>query len=294
MSVVGSATGSRSVDDGVAGNQLLAFLPPEERALVSARLEPVSLPYGYVVQDVYTPIDHVYFPDDAVVSSVSVMTDRSVIETATIGREGMTGLSVFHGVRATPEHVFVQVPGRARRVRVAEFLELLPGAPTLRALLHRYSSALFTLAGQNSGCNRKHSMVQRCARWMLMTHDRVGRDTFELTHLVLSQMLGVRRASVTVAALALQRAGAIEYSRGRVRVSDRARLEAAACECYGIISSTFDRTLWGLATPSPLDWIRLADGTRSVARDGTPDAENDPGVLPVVDVAAEDSAGPAS
>jgi CRP-like cAMP-binding protein len=254
------------------GNWLLRALPPTEYALVAPYLEHVRLETGRVVIDVNTPIEHVYFPEIGVISSLSVMADGSAVETATIGPEGMAGMAVFHGVNETSEHAFVQVPGEGFRVSSDAFQAVLPSTPVLNAALHRYAVALFTLVGQNSGCNRKHSVLRRCARWLLMTHDRVQGDQFELTHHVLSQMLGVRRASVTEAALALSEAGAIEYRRGLVTVLDRAVLERSACECYGIIRSTFDRLLGEAETPNPLDGIRLSKGGRSIAKDGTPQA----------------------
>jgi hypothetical protein len=153
------------------------------------------------------------------------------------------------------------------------FRELLPRCPSLAAALHRYAVALFTLAAQTSACNRMHSMGQRCARWILMVHDRMERDEFELTQLILSQMLGVRRATVTEAALELQRAGAIDYTRGRVTVVNRATLEAASCECYAIVRSTFDRLVGtdGEITPSPLERVSVSDGGQSTAKGGAPD-----------------------
>ena len=253
-------------------NWLLRALPSDEQDRVTPHLEHVELDLGRVVCEVHVPIEHVYFPEVGIISSLSVMADGSAVETATIGPEGMSGLAVFHGVDATPEHAFVQVPGEGYRIPSTTFRDLLRDAPTLTATLHRYSAALLTLVGQNSGCNRKHAVLQRCARWLLMTHDRVARDDFELTHHILSQMLGVRRASVTEAALALQQAGAIQYRRGSVTVLDRNALERASCECYGIIRSTFDRLLGDAETRSPLAGLRLSEGGRSIAKDGTPQA----------------------
>lgn len=251
-------------------NWLLRALPANEYEILSPHLEGVTLDTGRVVADVNTPIEHVYFPETGVISSVSVMADGSAVETATIGPEAMAGIAVFHGVESTQEHIFVQVPGEGYRVASATFRSLLPSMPELSRLLHRCSVALFTLAGQNSGCNRKHSVLRRCARWMLMTHDRVERDRYELTHHVLSQMLGVRRASVTEAAQALSEAGAIEYRRGMVTIVNRAALERATCECYAIIRSTFSRLLGDGTAKSPLDGIRLSRNGRSIAKDGTP------------------------
>jgi CRP-like cAMP-binding protein len=263
----------RSTEQVIAtgpSNWVLRALPPEEHELIGPHLEHIRLETGLVVIDVNTPIEHVYFPETGIISSLSVMADGSAVETATIGHEGMSGIAVFHGVRETPEHAFVQVPGEGYRMTTAAFCAALPEAPTLRQTLHRYSVALFTLAGQNSGCNRKHPVLQRCARWLLMTHDRVRRDKFELTHHVLSQMLGVRRASVTEAALALSQSGAIEYRRGVVTVLDRAALERMTCECYGIIQSAFHRLLGDGDVPNPLAGIRFSKGGRSIAKDGTP------------------------
>jgi CRP-like cAMP-binding protein len=262
-----------STDQGISTryrNRLLRAIPPEEQELLAPHLEAVRLELGRVVSEVNMPIEHVYFPEAGIISSLSVMADGSAVETATIGPEGMSGIAVFHGVDRTPEHVFVQVPGEGYRIERDAFRAILPSIPTLSAYLHKYSVALLTLIGQNSGCNRKHSVLQRCSRWLLMTHDRAGGDAFELTHHVLSQMLGVRRASVTEAALALSESGAIEYRRGLVTVLDRHALERASCECYGIIRSTFDQLLGDGETPSPLDGLTLTKDGRTIAKDGTP------------------------
>jgi len=245
-------------------------MPADEQETIAPHLEPVKLELGRVVCEVNMPIEHVYFPEIGIISSLSVMADGSAVETATIGPEGMSGIAVFHGVDRTPEHAFVQVPGEGYRIASDVFRAALPSVPSLSAALHRYTAGLLTLIGQNSGCNRKHSVLQRCARWLLMTHDRIGRDGFELTHHILSQMLGVRRASVTEAALALSEDGAIEYRRGFVTVLDRKALERASCECYAIIRSTFDRLLGEGDSPSPLDGLTLTKDGHSIAKDGTP------------------------
>ena len=253
-------------------NWLLRTLPPDQQEVLSPHLEHVKLELGRVVCEVDVPIEHVYFPEVGIISSLSVMIDGSAVETATIGPEGMSGIAVFHGVDRVPEHAFVQVPGEGYRIASTTFRSVLPSLPALTSALHRYSAGLLTLIGQNSGCNRKHSVLQRCARWLLMTHDRVGRDGFELTHHILSQMLGVRRASVTEAALALSQAGAIEYRRGFLRVLDRRALEDASCECYAIIHSTFDRLLGDGETPNPLSGLTLTKDGLTIAKDGTPQA----------------------
>jgi CRP-like cAMP-binding protein len=251
-------------------NRILAALPPDELATVEPHLERIPLTTRMVLCDPGRPIQAVVFPEDAIVSQIAIMADGSAIETATVGSDGMSGLSLFHGVDQTPEQAFVQVPGEGYRMSAEAFRGVLPRCPTLVATLHRFAQALFTLVAQSSGCNRKHSVDQRCARWLLLVHDRVGRDRWELTQLFLSQMLGVRRASVTVAAGALQKAGAIRYTRGRIEVVDRARLEAASCECYAVIRSVSDQLMGGEPTTSPLFDVTVSEDGLTTAGDGTP------------------------
>ena len=256
-------------------NRLLAALPPEESDRLAPHLEAVDLPFGHVIYDPETPIDAVYFPDRGVVSLLSIMADGTGVETGTVGSEGMAGLAVFHGVEWAADHAYVQVAGSGHRMPAHGFRAALADCPTLVAMLHRYAQALYTLAAQTSGCNRKHAMAQRCARWLLLVQDRVHGDTFPLTHAVLSQMLGVRRATVTEAAGELQEAGAIRYTRGRVVVLDREALEGAACECYAIVRRTFDRLLGDGATgPSPLAGVALTVGGHSIAGDGAPESDD--------------------
>jgi CRP-like cAMP-binding protein len=257
-------------------NRLLARLPDDELRRLEPHLERVPLPLGRVIYDPEHRIEAVVFPEDGIVSLLSVMTDGSAIETATVGNDGMAGMAVFHGVDVASEQAYVQVPGEGYRIESQAFRSLLPECPQLSAALHRYTVALFTLAAQTSGCNRKHTIEQRCARWLLMVHDRVVGDEFELTQLILSQMLGVRRATVTEAAGELQRAGHIRYTRGHVTVLDRRGLESAVCECYGIIRSAFDRLVGGGATPSPLTGVRVSEGGQTTARDGAPVAADAP------------------
>jgi Crp-like helix-turn-helix domain len=159
-----------------------------------------------------------------------------------------------------------------------------PRGGELRAILNRYTQAHITLVAQASACNRVHTMRQRCARWLLQTHDRVRRDEFPLTQRFLSQMLGVRRATVTEAARSLQHAGLITYVHGRITVRDRRGLERASCECYTIIRREFERLLEGRTSPSPLDGVRLSARGLSVAGDGaSPSAggATTPGIEPL-------------
>jgi len=249
-------------------NRLLNALPTSEVERLTPHLERVTLARRMVAYDPLTPIEFLYFVETGLISIVSIMRDRSAIETATIGHDGIIGLPVFHGVDAVPEQAFVQIPGEGWRIPASTFRQLIGELPTLTKHLHRFSVALFTLAAQCSGCNRVHTMEQRCARWLLMVHDRMPGDEFELTQDFLSQMLGVRRATVSETASQLQQAGFISYTRGRITIVDRAGLERTACECYGIISSTFARVLEGRREPNALDSMQLSEDGESTAGDG--------------------------
>lgn len=231
-------------------NALLARLPADTYRRILEQTDPVSLVAGKIIADPDQAIREVYFPVSTVLSVLS-MTDRIGVEAAVIGYEGMAPLAAFHGVEAAAEQIMVQVPGDALRMRREVFDAVLAGTPELQRVLHRFAQALFTFAAQTSGCNRKHSVVRRCARWLLVTHDRVPADTLELTHLFLAKMLGVRRSSVTIAAEELRSAGAISYSRGKIRIIDRDILHDRSCDCYDIIRITYDKLL-AQATRSPL------------------------------------------
>ena len=254
------------------GNRLLEHLAPENSAAMFAESEHTFMHEGTAIVDPEKPIEHVVFPLTAVLSTLSVLPDRSAVETAVTGNEGMAPLAAFHGVDVVPEHVVVQVPGEVLRVPVAVFRTAVRTDAEFQRVLHRYSAALFTFAAQTSGCNRQHSVIQRCARWLMQTHDRVPGDVFALTHLFLSQMMGVRRSSVTVAAEALRSAGAISYTRGTVRVASREALESQSCSCYAVVRATFDRLLKTGETVSPLAGLRLSENGRTLV--GAPCKDN--------------------
>ncbi len=229
---------------GPAENRLLAALPKPEHDRVVARTREVTLDFGDVVYRPNGPVRHVLLPRTGVLSMVVIMADGGTVEVATVGNEGFAGLPLLLGTDRSPAQVYCQVPPCvARRMDADAFREEAGREGSFRGLLARYAQAAFAQSNQSTACNRLHSVEERCARWLLMTHDRVGADEFPLTHEILAQMLGVRRAGVTVAAGVLQRAGLIEYRRGRLRVLDRAGLEDAACECYGVVRGEFDRLL---------------------------------------------------
>jgi PAS domain S-box-containing protein len=251
-------------------NALLEALPADQRQRFLGVATAVSLESGKVIADAEQPIQYVYFPTTAVLSILSVTTAKMGVETAVVGYEGMSPLAVFHQVDRTAEQVVVQVPGDALRMTREDFHAALAESPVMRVQLQKYAQALFTFAAQSSACNRQHPVMQRCARWLLTTHDRVPGDQFHLTHLFLSQMLGIRRSSVTVSAEVLRSAGAITYTRGRIHVTNRDELLERSCECYAIVRSTYDRLLNGTHTASPLASLELSIGGDSILGGGHP------------------------
>ena len=224
-------------------NRLLGALPADDSRKLGTHLEVLDMEIRHSVSEPDQPSKFVYFPLSGVISVHTRMGEGIAVEIATIGREGMSGLEIFLGGDHTPASVFCQVPGRAARIGADTFRQVVRDSVPLSALLLRYTQARLTQLSQSVVCNRIHSIEQRCARWLLMTHDGVPGDRFGLTQEFLAEMLGVRRAGVSVAAGILQRDGFIRYSRGRVEVVDRAGLESAACECYGVVAREYDRLI---------------------------------------------------
>lgn len=211
------------------------------------------------------PIEFVYFPDTAVASMVRHMKGGSGVEVGTIGADGMVGVSTVLGAVTMPAECIIQVPGVARKLATASLLAILAhpaametGEVGLAELLRRFAQSLFEQVAQSAACNRLHALNLRCARWLLMTHDRVQGDEIALTQEFLSYMLGVRRAGVTEAMGALQRSGLIRYRHGHVTVCDRPGLEAAACECYGVGVAAYNTLLGGLLAHAPLRTTALS------------------------------------
>jgi CRP-like cAMP-binding protein len=196
------------------------------------------------------PICALYFPLDAVVSVVGTLADGTQLEVGTIGNEGVVGVARFLRATRMPFTAVAQVPGAALRMDAETFDQAvgLVGSD-FADLLARYTQAWCTQLGWHAICNGVHSVVQRCARWLLQTQDRVGRAEFPLTQEFLAVMLGVRRPSVTEVAGRLQQAGLIRYQRGIIRILDRAGLEAASCACYHVIAQEADRLLGPPLTP---------------------------------------------
>lgn len=216
-------------------NSILRLLPPTELDAVLDRAETVTVRTQEVVYERDQPIPFVYFPENGVISLVTELQDGDQVEAMTVGNDGFTGIAVFHGLASSMLKGIGQITGEARRIAVEDFRALFSQCAGLNRLLNRYSQFTFETVSQSAACNRLHVIEQRCARWLLMSHDRVGRDKFDLTQEFLAEMLGVRRPGVTVAMGLLEKAGLITHGRGNITVVDRAGLEKASCECYRTI-----------------------------------------------------------
>ena len=227
----------------VEASRTSAHSGPERPIYPPEVVERVALSVKEVIYEPFEPIPYIYFPETGVTSILVIMGDGKASEVGLVGNEGMLGLPVFLGAETSPGRSYSQVPGESRRMAAPAFTEVLPRAGTLARRLQRYTQALFTQVSQSAACNNLHEIAQRCCRWLLMTHDRVGGAEFVLTHEFLAAMLGVRRASVSAVAATLQRAGLIRYHRGQMTIINRPGLEAAACECYRIITTEYDRLL---------------------------------------------------
>jgi CRP-like cAMP-binding protein len=218
-------------------NALLAQLPAATRDRLVERAELLTLSPGAVLQEPNVRPPFAYFPEDGLASVVAVMEDGSMIEAAIVGRDGFVGAPLILGSRSATRVIW-QVPGSALRVPAGTFVELARDPATAAALL-AFVQAMIDQVAQVAGCNRRHSIARRAARWLLMTHDRVDGDRFLLTQEFLATMLGAGRPKVTVAAQQLQAAGLIAYRRGTVEIRDREGLERAACDCYAVLAQAY-------------------------------------------------------
>jgi CRP-like cAMP-binding protein len=223
-------------------NVLLASLATEDFGAFAQQLEPVSLEYREVLYQPGEPLSHVYFPASGLVSIVAVSLSGASIEVGPVGRDGMVGLPVYLGAGSDPLQAFVQVPPcLALRIGAERFREAAEHLPSLERVMRLYVNWTYASMAQWILCARLHPVEERMARWLLMCHERVDQDRFPLTHEFLAQMLGVRRATVTFAAGALQRAGLATFRRGLVTIVDRRALEESACECYQVLAGEYAR-----------------------------------------------------
>jgi CRP-like cAMP-binding protein len=214
-------------------NRLLGSLPAADLAMLRVHLKEVDLQQGAVLQEQGERIDHVHFPHGGIVSLMVVMGQGEAIETATLGREGAIGLPVGLGQRRSPTRAVVQVAGTSSRIASNHFRRVAADSQAVRDMIARHGEILLIQIQQTAACNALHDVEERLSRWLLQARDRVDDNTIRFTHEFLSQMLGVRRPTVTVVAKMLQEAGLIRYHRGQIEILNRQGLEARACECYG-------------------------------------------------------------
>jgi CRP-like cAMP-binding protein len=222
-------------------NRLLAALPRDEYQRLVPDLQPVTFSLGEVVYESGGHLDYIYFPTTSVVSLLYVMEDGSVAEAGLAGNDGVVGVALFLGGDTTPNRAVVQLAGGAMKMKAKLLQAEFRRGGALQQLLLRYTQALITQISQTAACNRLHSVEQRLCRWLLLCHDRAESNELLMTQEFISNMLGGRRESVTVAAGRLQDARLIHYIRGRIRILDRKGLEAAVCECYGVVKNEVDR-----------------------------------------------------
>jgi len=226
-------TASIAVDGGTVHNKILLGLPPKERSTILPDLDFVEIRTHDVLHDAGNPISHGYFINDGLASFLSVMKNGKSVEVGLAGAEGFVGLPLVVGLSTSPTRVVMQVQGSAFRLKRAKLQDVLRRCPQLQRQLNRFTQAMTMQAAQVAACNRVHEVDERLARWLLMSQDRLGGERVPLTQEFLAHMLGTRRASVTVAAGILQRAGLIRYTRGEVNVVDRAGLKMLAANATG-------------------------------------------------------------
>ncbi|MFN0317607.1 MAG: Crp/Fnr family transcriptional regulator [Burkholderiales bacterium] len=226
-----------------AQNRLLAALPTAEFNRLAPHLELVPMPLGEALYESGGRLQHVYFPANSIVSLLYVMEDGASAEIAVVGHEGILGIALFMGGETTPSRAVVQSAGYGFRLSAQILKEEFNRGGVIMHLLLRYTQALITQMAQTAACNRHHSVEQQLCRWLLLSLDRLPSDELAMTQELIANMLGVRREGVTEAARKLQNAGLIRYSRGRITVLDRRRLEQAVCECYTVVKKEFDRLL---------------------------------------------------
>ena len=223
-------------------NRLLAALPRKECQHMLDGLEQVALTYGEVLYEPGEQIKYVYFPNDSIVSLLTLVDQHQALEVGLVGREGMVGIPLALEIAISPVRALVQGTGTAMRMKASSFLKELRQSHALQRELHRYTYALMAQITQTAACNRFHVVEARLARWLLMTQDRMQSNQFRLTQEFLSDMLGVRRVGVTNAACTLQQNKLISYSRGNITILDRKGLEAACCSCYENVKDMHEPT----------------------------------------------------
>jgi len=224
-------------------NHLLAALPAADYERLLPDLELVPMPLGWAVYEAGGKLGYVYFPTTSIVSLLYVMEDGASAEIAVTGSDGLVGIALFMGGESTSSRAIVQSAGHGYRLRAAVLKKEFKRGGQLQYLTLRYTQALITQMAQTAVCNRHHAVEQQLCRWLLLSLDRLSSNELIMTQELIANMLGVRREGVTEAAGNLQKAGLIQYSRGRITVRDRPKLEARVCECYAVVKKETDRLL---------------------------------------------------
>lgn len=233
------ATNSRTA----TGNYILDSIPGEDFEKLEGKLKLIELSQSEVLYHARQPIDQFYFPTTALLSWVASTEEGEMIEAGITGYEGMSGASVCSGNNIAPYRIDVQLPGSAFKIGTAAFKEAYDQSQFLRSLLLNYTHSQLMQLAQSVVCNRFHTVEERLCRWLLIAHDRVRSDEFQLTQEILANMIGARRPAVSIVTGTLQTAGLIRARRGNITIVDRQGLEDAACECYRIVRKEFDRFL---------------------------------------------------
>ncbi len=218
-------------------NKLLALLPPKEYRRMFPALEKVSLDYGENIYERGETIRDVYFPNSGIVSLLAALENSALLEVGIVGSEGMIGLAASLGVKTSINRAIVQGSGSAMKMTTADFLEECNAGGELPKILRRFTHSLLAQISQSAVCFRYHAVEARLARWLLMTADRMESNEFQMTQDFLSNMLGVRREAVSKSAVILQNKKVIEYTRGKMRILDRKKLEKISCPCYAVIKA---------------------------------------------------------
>jgi CRP-like cAMP-binding protein len=216
-------------------NRLLLALPSRNLKQLLPELEHISCERGQVLMDADSSLNHIFFPDSGVVSVVAVYANGGIIEMATIGREGCTGVKAIFGAKRSSSRLLVQIPGSAAKMSRAAFTRAMESMPSFRSLMYAYVHAFLEQILVSCACNGAHSLKERLARWLLMMRDRGDDDTLRITQDLLAEMLGVQRPTITNAARELERAGLIARGRRQVTILDRQGLTKASCECYQLV-----------------------------------------------------------
>lgn len=224
-------------------NHLLAVLPDAEWQRWLPHLEEIEMPLGQVLYESGSTLNYVYFPTTAIVSLLYLLENGASAEIAVVGNDGIVGISLFMGGETTPSRAVVQSAGQGYRLRAATMKEEFSRAGPVLHLLLRYTQALITQMTQTAVCNRHHTLDQQLCRWLLLSLDRLNGNELVMTQELIANMLGVRREGVTEAAVRLQAAGLIRYSRGHITILDRRGLEKRTCECYAVVKKESDRLL---------------------------------------------------